>query len=278
MANNEIDFIIQLLKKVKQSQLINDKEQMEKLWYNIFIYAANQLETEVKIDLLSKIDINVKDLKKILSVDVPIIIDYSFVQDEDVRNKLFADCLEMSKYRYGKINNHINFEEYCRYAIMQIELLFNYYINIKDLESYFSCYNPRFDLKETHNRAEDLTLETKIISIQNQFNIKGRTKNLLFNIKKVRNNISHRSSYQEKKEDEILKRYLEKGLNKKSFHQLNSGTDREIFNEGKYIEFKRAQRWEEVDDTLSEYVTNIKENLMKYHGDETPYLFKAEKL
>jgi hypothetical protein len=70
---------------------------------------------------------NIESIRRYLMLDVMPIIDYSDILDTRIRDQLYRDCIEMSKYRLGKINNCINFDEFCRYAHLQAEELLNYF-------------------------------------------------------------------------------------------------------------------------------------------------------
>ena len=58
-------------------------------------------------------------------------IDYSFVADDYIREQLISDFREMLRYRYGVRSHKIDFSEYCRYAMLQVEQLINYFYQNK---------------------------------------------------------------------------------------------------------------------------------------------------
>ena len=55
--------------------------------------------------------------------------DYDFIADKDVRDTLNADWREMMRLRYGLRGHRIDFDEYARYACLQVEMLLNLYYN-----------------------------------------------------------------------------------------------------------------------------------------------------
>src|SRR5690349_471649 len=59
---------------------------------------------------------NVEIIQRYLMLDIIPVIDYSDIAESNVRNQLFRDCIEMGKYRLGKINHKVDFDEFCRYA------------------------------------------------------------------------------------------------------------------------------------------------------------------
>lgn len=61
--------------------------------------------------------------------DVVDFIDYSFIQEHLMREKVTAYYREMLRYKYGTRNHIICFGEFCRLAIMQLEVLLNYFFS-----------------------------------------------------------------------------------------------------------------------------------------------------
>jgi hypothetical protein len=60
-------------------------------------------------------------------------VEYNFIKDDVIRDKITAYYREMLRYQYATRNHKQCFGEFCRLAIIQIELLFNYFFadNIK---------------------------------------------------------------------------------------------------------------------------------------------------
>lgn len=60
-------------------------------------------------------------------------IDYSFVSDVTLREQLESDFREMMRFRYGCRSHEEDFDEFCRYAHMQLETLVNDYMEMWSL-------------------------------------------------------------------------------------------------------------------------------------------------
>lgn len=85
----------------------------------------------------SDFDKRVEHIEKYLGLDYyvdgqPSLIDYSFVKETEIRAQLISDNREMMRHRYGTRFHIINFDEYCRYAHLQVEMLLNYYYDRVD--------------------------------------------------------------------------------------------------------------------------------------------------
>ena len=76
-------------------------------------------------------------IEKYLSIDGFQVIDYSFIENERVRNQLICDNIEMSRHRLGKRTGKVDFEEFCRFATLQIEEMLNYFFYQKKLLKIF---------------------------------------------------------------------------------------------------------------------------------------------
>ena len=71
-------------------------------------------------------------IEKYLGLDYSVdaqnsVIDYSYIKDEKVKNQLISDNREMMRFRYGTRYHEIDFDEFCRFAHLQAEMLLNYY-------------------------------------------------------------------------------------------------------------------------------------------------------
>ena len=54
-------------------------------------------------------------------------INYDFIKDDLIRDKINAYYREMLRYQFGTRNHKICFAEFCRLAIIQIEIMLNYF-------------------------------------------------------------------------------------------------------------------------------------------------------
>ena len=182
-----LKFLDSLLKEPGNEWFI---EELQKMVGCSNIQKGGRISQDYKIHAIEKylgLDFNVDTMESV--------IDYSFVSDVDCRNRLTADNREMLRYRYGVRSHIIDFEEFCRYATMQVELLLNYYYSnqtsdinkLKDLiKSHFE--NARLD---SANSANEIPLAAKLIAYTNQYGLKD-VYTTLSNAREVRNSQSHR--------------------------------------------------------------------------------------
>ena len=184
------------------------------------------------------------------------VIDYSDIKNEIVRNQLFRDCIEMSKYRLGKINDTINFDEYCRYAHMQAEELLNYfytekfYGNMDFVQEFIVKYFPIYTVKSSIQSLNQISYLPKLSAFVKAYDLeKGSFKSIIEFLNNLRNEMSHRNSLEIHNEDVIMKKILEKNINVQSsyFDYLNSSKqDIDLFKKGRFIYLKRKQDYEEI--------------------------------
>ena len=181
--------LLEVIEKVKMlsEKYPEFKEEMERL------FAKPDPITEEKISKILSylgLDVCVDNLDSI--------VDYSFIEDKNVRDKLISDNREMIRYRYGTRYHDIIFDEYCRYAQFQIEMLFNYYYsktnnNTDEIKEHIKKFN-NFDCHKKINVATSLpsiSFINKVWAFANEFNIKEIIDTLDY-ISRIRNNQSHR--------------------------------------------------------------------------------------
>lgn len=147
-------------------------------------------------------DARIGHIEKYLGLDYSIdnkdsLIDYSYITILDVKEQLISDNREMMRFRYGTRYHMIDFKEFCRYAHLQAEMLLNYYyqtINKSDLtaiKKHIKKYNDKaFGLEEASSLGS-IPYSVKIWA----FNVEHKNKfdfSLFENIRKVRNELSHR--------------------------------------------------------------------------------------
>lgn len=154
-------------------------------------------------------------------------VDYSFIKLPDVINKLISDNREMMRFRYGTRYHEVDFAEFCRYAHFQVEMLLNYYYDIankSDLNSIkeqIKYYNPTAVGVEKAKSLGAISYSTKLWAFNKEYRIDY---NLYENIRKVRNELSHRSVSEDKISIDSYQKHLkEQGfpLNKKGDVSLN---------------------------------------------------------
>ena len=130
--------------------------------------------------------------------------DYDFIADKDVRDTLNADWREMMRIRYGLRGHRIDFDEYARYACLQVEMLLNLYYNSRypSPEAILTALQDAYDRDPNNNpeyRPNSLTLDAKLNGLKSEFGWKFNYYKALFNIKEVRNQESHRTSAKKEK-------------------------------------------------------------------------------
>lgn len=238
------------------------KLELQKRMFRTSNVAAND-------DLILVIGNNVDSIHKYLKLDVIPMIDYSAIKDEKVKNQLYRDCLEMGKYRLGKINDTINFDEFCRYAHYQAEELINYFfftsyngdmakiiVNIKN----YSNYDPSSHKWPPRN-LNNIDFGFKCRAIKGQLNIPSNINSTLFFLKDLRNYLSHRNSLDEVNEDQILIKYTD--ISKKLITDDIEMTEdeRNLKNKCDLIHFKRNKDFNAVYEAVNMLKNKIVENL-----------------
>ena len=103
-------------------------------------------------------DARLKHIESYLGLDYyvdgqPSLIDYSFVSEAEIRAQLISDNREMMRYRYGTRFHTISFDEFCRYAHLQVEMLLNYFYdkkdsNLEDVKKHILEHNPSAKIAE----------------------------------------------------------------------------------------------------------------------------------
>ena len=167
-------------------------------------------------------------------------VDYSFIKLPDVKAQLISDNREMMRFRYGTRYHEIDFAEFCRYAHFQIEMLLNYYYDIankSDLNSIkeqIKYYNPKAIGVENAKSLGAISYSTKLWAFNNEHKINRNLREICENLRKVRNELSHRSVSEDKIcIDSYQKHLKEQGfpLNKKgevSFNWKDKEADKKL--------------------------------------------------
>lgn len=130
------------------------------------------------------------------------VTDYSFINELGVRNQLESDNQEMMRYRYGSRQHKKKFDEFCRYAQFQGEMLINYFYTKREdgeldkIKSHLVHYNPQIESKiKDATSIESIPFSYKMWSFINEFGLSAFSefKYAWANIPYVRNNASHRT-------------------------------------------------------------------------------------
>lgn len=130
--------------------------------------------------------------------------DYSFIGEESVRETLLADFREMLRYQYGTRSHKVDFLEFCRFGVLQSEMLINYFFE-KKYDSDFDrvvqavqLTNPSYVPGERLSQICDIPLKTKAYRIRHELGWENDELSPILNAIEVRNRQSHRSLRLEK--------------------------------------------------------------------------------
>lgn len=213
----------------------------------------------------------------------PSIVDYSFIKLPDVKAQLISDNREMMRFRYGTRYHEVDFAEFCRYAHFQIEMLLNYYydiVNQSDLNSVkeqIKHYNPKAEGVEKAASLGAIAYSTKLWAFKNEFRINY---DLCENLRKVRNELSHRSVSEDRISVDSYQKYLKgKGipLNSKGGVSLNwrdKEADKDLkelykqiqntkdFKHYKYLIWYYARPFDDIVNGLNEIASIIRTALL----------------
>lgn len=203
--------------------MAQNKEQLNKLLMFIKRLIEEPGNEEFTNSLRNLLDVPIQssgdaskllDIEKYLGLDYKLDsttpnIDFSFVKDHFVRNQLFSDYREMLRYRYGVRSHKIDFSEYCRYAILQVEQLLNYYFQNKfdsneELVTYIN--DNSFAKIDKFESIKTLSLAIKLSAFSK--NIKRKYSESLDFAREVRNEQSHRNTEGETNEIKAFKEKL----------------------------------------------------------------------
>lgn len=189
--------------------MAQNKEQLNKLLKFIRRLVDEPGNEEFVIGLRKMLDVpvpssigNLKltDIEKYLGLDyrldsIDSLVDYSFVRNEYIRNQLIADFREMLRYRYGVRSHKIDFSEFCRYSMLQVEQLLNYFYQnnfatIDEIKNYIK-ENVSWAVVDNVESVKSVPLAIKLTAFLNNKSRKQR--DTLDFAREVRNAQSHRS-------------------------------------------------------------------------------------
>ena len=127
-----------------QNKLSMDKDKYKKRLHELVIQLKEQepdlfayLQQEVNVsDVTMVSDSRIDKIEEYLGLDYKLDailpsgtkyhdIDYSFITDDALRTQLESDFREMMRFRYGCRSHKADFDEFCRYAHLQLETLVN---------------------------------------------------------------------------------------------------------------------------------------------------------
>ena len=233
-------------------------------------------------------DKRIENIENYLGLDYyvdnqPSLIDFSFIQETDVRNQLISDNREMMRFRYGTRYHSICFDEFCRYAHLQAEMLLNYFYDKKNdcidaIISHIKKFNPTANFKDKVKNLGEISYNTKLWAIKTEFNIDYKVYIVLDYLRRIRNESSHRSP--ENDEKSILnykKILLNMGMPLKSdgdidFYKLEEGStkmniynsmvnNKDEYKEYKYLIWLHEQSYDNVIKAVEELKNVVKDNI-----------------
>lgn len=185
-------------------------------------YRLSQKELKIEQDFttekLNIISSDIKVLRKILSIDGEVSINFDFIQNERVRKQLVIDNLRMENIRLNLVMSDFErFHEFCINAFYQIEELINYFywkkfeaqaiINLLDFiddkhsqrnieeDNKVKPYKIYFRKDETKQTdISKIDIHNKLTAFMYYFRFSVEQNILVNNIRQVRNESSHRCS------------------------------------------------------------------------------------
>lgn len=167
------------------------KQEMQKLFGNA-----------VSAPSYNEYDKRIANIEEYLGLDyytdsMPSTIDYSYIEEVDVRAQLISDNREMLRFRYGTRFHQVIFEEFCRYAQLQAEMLINYFYYHKDdtvqkAVKHIKKYNTYASVDENTKSLTAVPFSSKLWAFCDEFQQK-RAKETFDFVREVRNHQSHRT-------------------------------------------------------------------------------------
>ena len=213
------------------------------------------------------------------------IIDYSFIQEPEVRAQLISDNREMMRFRYGTRYHAINFDEFCRYAHLQAEMLLNYFYdfkndNINSVIAHIKKLNPTANLDNVKSLG-NVSYNSKLWAFKTEFNLDFKIYTILDYLRKVRNDSSHRSPEKEEKSiHDYRKQLVNMGMPLKQdgevdYYKLEDGSPKKIlysnmvnnkdwYKEYLYLIWLHNESYESVVNAVDTLKQKVKNNLILY--------------
>ena len=239
-------------------------------------------------------DDRISQIEKYLGLDYSVdtkdsVIDYSFISIPSVKDLLECDNREMMRYRYGARYHKTNFNEFCRCAHLQSEMLLNYYYNqrnnsdLKLIKTHIQRFNPTVENLDKATSLSAISYGIKLWAFRNEY----PTSNIYYTfdyLRRVRNELSHRSlekdtfqiqEYQKELKALHIPIYPDGSIN---WFAINKDpVIKEIFDininktpkyrEYQYLLWYTANPYDEITDCLNKLSNIIKEALNKDNID-----------
>ena len=209
-------------------------------------------------------------IEQYLSIDGFQVIDYSFIENERVRNQLICDNIEMSRHRLGKRTGKVDFEEYCRFATLQIEEMLNYFYavrfnnNLNGIITFIQNNFPAsFEVKGGSLGSIPLWSKYEAFMVATGLKTTGKLHQVGNLLIKLRNDGSHRNTLADSKDDELLREAEVRGFF--GYVDFNRFTPAETkaYNKLQFILFKRKQDFELVALNLEHFKEAVRLSIPK---------------
>ncbi len=253
--------------------------------FNTELRKALGIRTSVNCELST--DKRIEHIEKYLGLDYYVdnqksIIDYSFIQGPEVRAQLISDNREMMRFRYGTRYHAICFDEFCRYAHLQAEMLLNYFYdlkndNINSVIARIKQYNTTANLDNAKTLGS-VSYNSKLWAFKTEFNISFKVYTVLDYLRKVRNDSNHRSPETEEKSiHDYRKLLVNLGMPLKQdgevdYYKLEEGSpikilyskkvnNKDWYKEYLYLIWLRNESYDSVVNALEVLKHNVRSNL-----------------
>lgn len=185
--NKLLHFIKRLVDEPGNEDFVNDLRGMLAIPIHASGDSMKLLDIEKYLGLDYKLDHAIPD------------IDYSFIKEGVVKEQLVSDYREMLRYRYGVRSHKIDFSEFCRYAMLQVEQLLNYFYQNKFISNdemlNYIKNNASWFKREEIDSVKSLSLSAKLSAFS--VNLEKKQHDCLDFAREVRNEQSHRNSNEE---------------------------------------------------------------------------------
>ena len=181
MNKRKLEKLLKLVKELSEKEELSwfKDELIKNLTGAGKLINTNQIEDYIKIDRL--------------------IINYDQIDDEKIKEQLRTDCILMYRHRLGLVvvkrdhssisvlnegESEMNFIQFCIHAFYQVELLINFFFKKK-------YRKPKENPLKNSNTTP--TISDKLKVIIGILGLEYEVRNVLYKIKRIRNDFSHRN-------------------------------------------------------------------------------------
>lgn len=250
---------------------------------------GNQLRKELGISYSIKYSTSIDkidNIEKYLGLDfgvddLPSVIDYNFIKERDIKAQLISDNREMMRNRYGTRYHTVCFDEFCRYAHMQVEMLLNYFYdkkekgNLDKIIEHIKKYNQEAKISTDTKTLGSISYSVKLWSFKAEFKLDYDLYFILNCLRQLRNDSIHRSPEKEQKSVALIRQRLIKmrmplrsdgnvdyyRLDKQSKQKYKEIRDCDWFKEYRYRLWLHEGSFDRVIETIEELKKIVKDLL-----------------